>query len=119
MMKKRSIGIAILLTIVTFGIYGIYWFITMTDEVVSLSKGKVYNTSGGVAFLLTLVTCGIYGYYWAYQMGKSMYVVSKEKFDYASDNSILYLVLQIFGLGIVTYALIQNEINKQIPGEEI
>lgn len=119
MMKKRSIGIAILLSIVTFGIYGIYWFITMTDEVVHLSKGKVYNTSGGVAFLLTLVTCGIYGFYWAYQMGKSMYVVSKEKFDYASDNSILYLVLQIFGLGIVTYALIQNEINKQIPDEAI
>lgn len=114
-MKKRSIGVSILLTFLTCGIYGIYWFICITDEAVHLSKGKVYNTSGGVAFLLTLITCGIYGYYWAYQMGKTMYVVSKEKYDYASDNSILYLVLQIFGLGIVTYALVQNEINKQVP----
>lgn len=118
-MKKRNIGVCILLTIVTFGIYGIYWFISLTDDVVRLSNGKAYNTSGGVAFLLSLVTCGIYGYYWAYQMGKSMYIVSKDNSEYASDNSILYLVLQIVGLGIVTYALIQNEINKQIPGEEI
>lgn len=116
-MKQRSIGICILLTIVTFGIYGIYWFISMTDEVVHLSNGKVYNTSGGTAFLLTLITCGIYGIYWAYQMGKSMYVVAKEKVDYASDNSVLYLVLEIFGLGIVTYALIQNEINKQVANQ--
>ena len=73
-MKQRNIGICILLSIVTLGIYGIYWFISITDDVVSISKGKVYNTSGGTAFLLTLVTCGIYGYYWAYQMGKSMYI---------------------------------------------
>ena len=114
-MKQRSIGICILLSIITFGIYGIYWFIAITDDVVRISNGKVYNTSGGTAFLLSLVTCGIYGYYWVYQMGKSMYIVTREKSEYATDNSILYLVLQFLGLGIVTYALVQSEINKQIP----
>jgi len=112
---RRNIGLCIFLSIITLGIYGIYWFICLTDEVVYLSKEKSYNTSGGVAFLLTLVTCGIYGYYWAYQMGKSMYIVTREKSEYATDNSILYLVLQFLGLGIVTYALVQSEINKQIP----
>ena len=118
-MKQRNIGICILLSIVTLGIYGIYWFICVTDDVVRLSKGKVYNTTGGTAFLLTLVTCGIYGYYWAYQMGKSMYIVEREKDDYASDNSVLYLVLEFIGLGIVSTALIQNSINKQIENVEI
>ena len=117
-MKKRSIGMSIFLTIITLGIYGIYWFICMTDEVVALSKGKVYKTSGGVAFLLTLVTCGIYGIYWAYQIGKSMYIVEKEKTDYASDNSVLYLVLEIFGLGIIVYALVQNSLNHQATNEQ-
>lgn len=28
------------------------------------------------------------------------------------DNSIVYLVLSIFGLGIVNYCLIQNDLNK-------
>ena len=117
-MKQRSIGICILLSIVTLGIYGIYWFISITHDVVRISTGKVYNTSGGTAFLLTLVTCGIYGYYWVYQMGKSMYIVEREKVDYASDNSVLYLVLQFIGLGIVSTALIQNSINKQIENVE-
>ena len=28
------------------------------------------------------------------------------------DNAVLYLILQIFGLGIVNYCLIQNDLNK-------
>lgn len=31
-MKQRSVGIAILLTIITCGIYGIYWLIMLNDE---------------------------------------------------------------------------------------
>jgi len=116
-MKQRNIGVCIILSIVTLGIYGIYWFICLNDDVVSLSEGKAYNTSGEIAFLLSFVTCGIYGYYWAYEMGKSMYIVNRENNEYASDNSILYLVLHFLGLGIVTYALVQNEINKLIPDE--
>lgn len=33
------------------------------------------------------------------------------------DNSVLYLILQLFGLGIVNYALMQNELN-QLAGKE-
>ena len=47
-----------------------------------------------------------------------MYIVEREKVDYASDNSVLYLVLQFIGLGIVSTALIQNSINKQIENVE-
>ena len=32
----------------------------------------------------------------------------------ASDNSVLYLILDLFGLGIVDYALMQNTIYKTI-----
>ncbi|MCR5297346.1 MAG: DUF4234 domain-containing protein, partial [Clostridiales bacterium] len=31
-MKNRNIVVCIILSIVTLGIYGIYWFIKMTDE---------------------------------------------------------------------------------------
>ena len=30
--RRRSIGLCILLSIVTCGIYGLYWFICLTDE---------------------------------------------------------------------------------------
>ncbi len=111
-MKERNIALCIVLSIITCGIYGIYWFISLTDDAVRISNGKEYNTSGIVAFLLTLVTCGIYGIYWYYQMGKSIYSAQQDKGLNATDNSILYLVLGILGLGIVSYALIQNELNK-------
>lgn len=65
-----------------------------------------------MAFLLTLITCGIYGYYWAYKMGK---VVNQAKINNGmpeDDKSVLYLILQILGLGIVNYALIQNDLNE-------
>ena len=107
MITKRNIGVAILLSIITCGIYAIYWFVKLTDEV-NYVTGNANDTSGGVAFLLGLVTCGIYMYYWAYKMG--------EKID-ACDNAshsrgILYLILTFLGLGIVVYAILQDILNK-------
>ena len=68
-MKQRSIGMCILLTIVTCGIYGLYWFVCITDDTNEMS-GENELAGGGMALLLTLVTCGIYGWYWAYKMGE-------------------------------------------------
>ena len=109
MIKDKNILVCILLSFVTCGIYGIIWFINMTDDAAQAS-GE--NMSGGMAFLLTIVTCGIYGFYWAYKMGKMMEKAGQNKAINISDNSVLYLVLSICGLGIVNYCLIQNDLNK-------
>lgn len=61
MIQKRNIAVCIILSIVTCGIYGIYWFICLNNDTNTASN--TFGTSGGVAFLLTLVTCGIYGIY--------------------------------------------------------
>ena len=112
MIKNRSIGVCILLSIVTCGIYGIYWFVTLTDES-NTASGQTNSTSGGVAFLLTLVTCGIYGYFWAYKLGEKLTEAKRMRNMPADSNlSIIYLILNICGLSIVTYALAQNELNK-------
>lgn len=110
-MKQRNIVVALILSFVTCGIYGIYWFVKMTDESNEL-LGDPTQTSGGVAFLLSLVTCGIYAIYWYYKMGKKMYEVHLKNNQPATDNSILYLILALIGLGIVNYCLIQSEINR-------
>jgi ABC-type Mn2+/Zn2+ transport system permease subunit len=107
---RRELVTAIILSIVTCGIYGIYWFITISEDVNTLTDD--HTTSGGMAFVLTLVTCGIYGYFWVYKLGKRLYEYQKARGEEASDNSILYVVLQFFGLGIVTYALIQDTLNN-------
>ena len=109
MVAKRDIVTCILLSIFTCGIYAIIWFISLTDDVRVVSGDE--RLSGGKCFLLTLITCGIYSIYWAYLMGKAMMQAKADNKLPAEDNSVLYLLLQIFGLGIVNYCLIQNDLN--------
>lgn len=107
---KREILTAILLSLVTCGIYGIFWFITMTDDANQVS-GEA-TPSGAMAFLYSLITCGIYSFFWSYKMGQKMYAAGKKHGKEIADNSVLYLVLSLFGLSIVNYCLIQNDLNK-------
>lgn len=111
-MKERNIAVSIILTLVTCGIYGIYWMIVLNDEL-KHEAGEDNFTSGGVVFLLSIVTCGIYSIYWAYKMGEFVDKMNNKE----SNSNILYLILNLFGFGIVVYALIQNELNKKIQSK--
>lgn len=108
--KKREIILAIIFSIISCGIYSIYWFVVMTDEANKVNHEN--GTSGALAFLFTLLTCGIYGIYWYYKMGKRLYEAGQKAGKDISDNSVIYLLLGLFGLGIVNYCLIQNDLNK-------
>ena len=56
MIERRNIAVCIVLTLVTCGIYGIYWIVCLTNDVNTVS-GDVNGTSGGMVVLLTIVTC--------------------------------------------------------------
>lgn len=110
MVHERSIPMCIVLSIVTCGIYAIYWFICLTNDTNELAEAE--GTSGGMAFLFTIITCGIYGLYWAYKQGEKLdQAKSKQGID-SSNSGIMYLLLFLFGLGIIAYALMQDSINK-------
>lgn len=109
--QKRNIVTSILLSIVTCGIYGIVWFIDLTNDA-NEASGEQNPTSGGMAFLYTLLTCGIYSFYWAYKMGERMQTAGQRCGKQIENNGALYLILSIFGLGIVNYCLIQSDLNK-------
>lgn len=109
MVKERNIALCIILSIVTCGIYAVYWFVTLTDDTNTISGDT--KTSGVMALVLTLVTCGIYGLYWAYKCGEKIDSAHQSRGEAASNGGVLYLILYIFG-GIIAYALIQNEVNK-------
>lgn len=110
MKQERNIAVAIILSIVTCGIYGLYWFVVLSDDVKDYSNDQEMM-SGGVALLLTIVTCGIFGIYWAYKLGKNMFTAQQINNLPATDNSIVYLLLEFFGLGIVAWAIIQSDLN--------
>lgn len=109
-MRYRSIGMCIVLTLITCGIYGLYWLVCLNDDVAEYT-GE-YVTSGGMVLLLSIVTCGIYSIYWAYKMGEALDYVRVADGRPSGSLGILYLILSILGLGIVTYALIQSELNR-------
>ena len=83
--------------------------IKLNDEVNQIF-GDTQATGGGLVFLFTLITCGIYGWYWMYKMGEKCDQIKGVN----GSSGILYLILGIFGLGIVSYCLMQDTINKAI-----
>lgn len=108
--EKRDIVVTLLLSFITCGIYGIVWFVLLTNDCAKASGDD--SMSGGTSLLLTLITCGIYYIYWAYQMGKKIAIAQEKRNLNVTDNSVLYLILTIFGFGLVTEILIQSELNN-------
>lgn len=103
-MKKRNIFIMILLTIVTFGIYKLYWTCSFQADIKRLT-GKGFNPF--VHLLLIFVTLGLYMFYWNYIIGSRLQELG------GTNNGVLYLVLTILIFpSFLTAYLIQAEANK-------
>lgn len=112
-MKQRNIVTCIILSIVTCGIYGIYWFVQLNNDTNTLNEAP--GTSGITAILLILITCNIYGLYWNYKQGEKIDAIKAKRGMAGGNSSIIYLVLSLCGLSIVAWALMQNELNQLIP----
>lgn len=105
-----------MLSIVTCGIYGIYWMVCLIDDL-NIACEQPQDTPGLTVFLLSLVTCGIYMIYWCYKAGdKVTYIRRRAGAPVDSNASTLYLILAIFGLALVNYCLIQSELNNVAAG---
>lgn len=106
--NKRIIVVCILLSIITFGIYGIYWLYLLVKNTRSIQK----NTTSCTGEMLCLMFVPFYSLYWWYTRGEKV----KQEFsqhNYASTgNGIVYLILAIFGLSIVSMAIMQSDFNS-------
>ncbi len=111
-MEKKNIATCVILSIITCGIYGIFWFINLTDSAARVNDDVDF--SGGKAFLFTIITCGLYSIYWNYKMGKEIYEAKIKNDIPASDQSVLYIILGLFGFQIVNYCLMQNDLNSLV-----
>lgn len=103
--KERNIVVCVLLTLVTCGIYGIYWVIMMTREAISV-KDPADSAVLEIVLMLFLPFLGFF------LTEKKFAEGCAEKGLPHSDNSILYLILGLVGLGIVDFCMLQNDLNK-------
>ncbi len=110
MIQRRSIPVCIILSLVTCGIYALYWMARLNNDANTASN--TFGTSGGMVVLLNLVTCGIYGIYWAYKQGEKIDLAKSRRGINSSNSGILYLLLTLFGFSIVAMPLMQNELNQ-------
>ena len=110
-MERRSVGLCIVLSLVTCGLYTLYWLYSLAGDMDRLTGGHS-GGSGGMVLLLTIVTCGLYGWYWLYRCGDALDQLRYSQGERAGYLGILYLLLGVFSLGIISYALMQAELNS-------
>ena len=111
--SERSIGMCILLSIVTCSIYSYYWLYCLANDIERCcqAKGKASPGDPGMVVLLTIVTCGLYGIYFYWKAGKVLNELDFDNGFKVPDNSIVMLVLPIVGLGIISMAICQSSLN--------
>lgn len=81
----------------------------MTNETNSFVTDDKKTASGGKAFLFSIITVGIYDLYWFVKTGNKIDAMNGDK---GGNSGVIYLILGLVGLGLVSYGLIQNELNK-------
>ena len=104
--KERNVALCIIFSIITCGIYGLYWFATITDDLKAIS-GDDQTAPGVKAVIFTIITCGLYGIYWIYKRGENMDTITGKR-----NTGVIYLILYVLGLSIIPLILMQLEINK-------
>lgn len=115
MLVKRSLPVSVILSIITCGLYSLYWYVCLIDETKSFTGDK-RGFSGIVTILLSIITCGLYGFYAIYTLGDSFdqYV---QAYGYNSQSrGVLYLVLALFSMGIIPMILAQKDLNDVCDG---
>ena len=106
--RKRRIGVCLVLSFLTFGIYILYWTYLLVKNTRIIQK----DTSSCKREMLCILFLPFFSLFWWITRGKTV----KEKFaEYgcpAVGSETIYLILGIVGLKIVSMAIMQNDFNS-------
>lgn len=107
MLKNRNIALVIIFSIISCGIYSLYWTYVTMD---ALDKeGQASNMPVIAQFLL----CFFYIGYLLFGMNANSNInaIKQSRGIATTDNNVLWMVLGFF-IPIVLVAIVQNEINQ-------
>lgn len=101
-MKQRNFWMYLLLSIVTCGIYSLYYWYVFTDDLNRICAEKVPNDKPSMNYLLvillSIITCNIFYYFWLYQQGNRMQDASRGYGRNFHENGTTYLLWCLFGI---------------------
>lgn len=106
--EEKSVATCVILSIVTCGIYTWFWMYSLIKKMKTLC-GEGDDMIGEY---LLLILVPYYNIYWVYNRGKKIAEAAARYGIQVTDNSVLYLILNICGFQIVSYAMLQNEMNN-------
>ena len=114
--SNRSLLMYILLSILTLGIYHLYFIYSIARDINEMCEGDGDHTAGLIVFtILNFVTCGIYSFIWMYKLGNRLQINADDYKDYFPENGttiLLWLILGnlICGIGsfIALHIIIKN-----------
>lgn len=113
-LQEDNIAKNVLLSIITFGVYGYIWLYKISRNIKCLKN----DNSSLTGELLCLLFVPFYMLYWIYTREKAIKAQADCRNIQMSDNAALYLVLSLLGLSIVSVALMQNDLNTVISNKE-
>lgn len=114
--EKKNIALCIVFSIITCGIYSWYWLYCLAEDV-NIAADRQDGPSGGFVLLFTIITCSIYQWYWLYKSGDLLEQGRASRGKPQGYLSILYLLLGLFGVGLIAFALMQSELNDYAAAE--
>lgn len=95
---NRSLAIYILLSLITCGIYGLFFIYSIARDVNTACEGDGQKTRGLVQYiLLSIITCGIYPLIWEYSIGNRLAENARKYGMTFQENGTTILMWQLFG----------------------
>lgn len=110
--QTKSLLTVSILSIVTCGIYLIYWIYVTTNDVNTYME-KEYM-SPALAAVLSIVTCGLFTIYWFYKYGTIVFneMSKKAELDSYGESSIVLAILILVPFGyIYSVVALQSKLN--------
>ena len=114
--KKRGPVMVLLLTLITCSLYYYYWVYVTSREIQDYLQEP--DIPPIVELILTILTGGLYLFYWDWKTAKQIARMQERVGIPPQDNSVLYLIINIlgvgpiYGLGLIVQPIQQAHLNQ-------
>ena len=101
--------LVVVLGIITCGFYSLYWMYCVREETRNYLEDA--SISPALELLLTIV-CFPFILVWYYRMSRDLMRMQEKSGRTINDQTMLFMILAFFGVGIANNYIIQDELNK-------
>lgn len=110
---RVDIVLGIIFSVITCGIYNIFWNKLQFEAMNTLLGREEYNF--WLWFGVCIITCGLFHIYYQYKLGTDLDNFLRSRGGTAQTQfGVLGLVLSLFGMSIIADAIFQQEFNKMM-----